>query len=166
MNIPVILNGNKTILEAQSDETLLSVLHKKAPDAIKCGCQKGACGACTVLLNDLPAAACKIPVGIIRNSNIVTLDYFSKSEEYSFIIQGFKKAGIKLCGYCNSGKIFSTYQLFQVNKKLSREEIKEQVKLLSPCCTDLETLINGIIFAISLYNKEASKSRHSSRSDK
>jgi len=166
MNIPVILNGNKIILEAQSDESLLSVLHKKAPESIKCGCQIGSCGACTVLLNDQPAAACKIPVGIVRNCDIVTLDYFSKTEEYGFIIQGFKKAGIKLCGYCNAGKIFSAYQLFQVNKKLTREEIKEQVNLLSPCCTDLETLVNGIIFAISLYNNEASKSRHSSRSVK
>lgn len=166
MNIPVILNGNKEILEAQSDESLLSVLYKKAPNSVKCGCQKGSCGACTVLLNDQPVAACKIPVGIIRDSEIITLDYFSKTEEYTHIMQGFKKAGIKLCGYCNAGKIFTTYQILKITKKLTREDIKAHVSFLSPCCTDQDTLINGILFSISYQDKGTTRVRTSLRTTK
>lgn len=165
MNIPVTLNGNKKIFEAQSDESLMSVLHTKTSASVKCGCQHGFCGACTVLLDDKPVAACKVPVGIIRDSDIVTLDYFEKTEEYAHIMQGFNKAGIKLCGYCNAGKIFSAYQIMKINKKLSREEVSEQVKSLSPCCTDLETLVTGILTAISIHNKDSSRVRQSSRTN-
>ncbi len=150
MNVPVILNGNKTILEAPADETLMSVLRRIGCSSVKCGCGQGTCGSCTVLLNDNPVATCKIPLGIIQNADIVTLEYFERTKEYSIIMKGFELAGIKLCGLCDSGKIFSAYQLIKLNRIPTREEIYEQVRSLAPCCTDLNTLINGIILALEI----------------
>lgn len=150
MNVPVVLNGNKTILEAPADETLMSVLRRIGCASVKCGCGQGTCGSCTVLLNDNPVATCKIPLGIIQNADIVTLEYFERTKEYSIIMKGFELAGIKLCGLCDSGKIFSAYQLVKLNKIPSRDEIYEQVRSLAPCCTDLNTLINGIILALEI----------------
>ena len=150
MNVPVILNGNKTILEAPADETLMSVLRRIGCASVKCGCGQGTCGSCTVLLNDNPVATCKIPLGIIQNADIVTLEYFERTKEYSIIMKGFELAGIKMCGLCDSGKIFSAYQLVKLNKIPTRDEIYEQVRSLAPCCTDLNTLINGIILAIEI----------------
>ena len=150
MNVPVILNGNKTILDAPADETLMSVLRRIGCSSVKCGCGQGTCGSCTVLLNDNPVATCKIPLGIIQNADIVTLEYFERTKEYSIIIKGFELAGIKLCGLCDSGKIFSAYQLIKMNKIPTRDEIYEQVRSLAPCCTDLNTLIKGIILALEI----------------
>ena len=150
MNVPVILNGNKTILEAPADETLMSVLRRIGCASVKCGCGQGTCGSCTVLLNDNPVATCKIPLGIIQNADIGTLEYFERTKEYSIIMKGFELAGIKLCGLCDSGKIFSAYQLVKLNRIPTREEIYEQVRSLAPCCTDLNTLINGIILALEI----------------
>ena len=150
MNVPVILNGNKTILEAPADETLMSVLRRIGCASVKCGCGQGTCGSCTVLLNDNPVATCKIPLGIIQNADIVTLEYFERTKEYSIIMKGFELAGIKLCGLCDSGKIFSAYQLVKLNRIPTRDEIYEQVRSLAPCCTDLNTLINGIILALEI----------------
>lgn len=153
MNIPLILNGNKIIIETRPDESLLKVLRTQGCSAVKCGCSKGHCGSCSVLLNDNPVASCRIPIGIIRDSDIVTLDYFVKTKEYSIIMRGFELAGIKLCGYCNSGKVFTAYQILKLNTNLSREEITNYVKNLSPCCTDINTLVNGIILAKEIYIK-------------
>ena len=153
MKIPVTLNGNKIILDAHADETLMKVLHKNGCTSVKSGCSGGFCGACTILLDDRPVASCKIPAGIVRNSDIVTLDYFVKTEEYITIINGFQKAGIKLCGYCTAGKVFSAYQIMKMPKMPTRQEITDYVTALSPCCTDIETLVNGIIYAIQISNK-------------
>ena len=153
MKIPVTLNGTKTILDAHADESLMKVLHKNGCPSVKSGCSGGFCGACTILLDDKPAAACKLPAGVVHNCDIVTLDYFVKTEEYNIIISGFQKAGIKLCGYCTAGKVFSAYQILKMAKLPTRQEITDYVKALSPCCTDLETLVNGIIYAIQISNK-------------
>ena len=150
MNVPVILNGNKTILEAPADETLMSVLRRIGCASVKCGCGQGTCGSCTVLLNDNPVATCKIPLGIVQNADIVTLEYFERTKEYTMIMKGFELAGIKMCGLCDSGKIFSAYQLIKMNKIPTRDEIYEQVRSLAPCCTDLNTLIKGIMLAIEI----------------
>ena len=158
MKIPVTLNGTKTILDAHADESLMKVLHKNGCPSVKSGCSGGFCGTCTILLDDHPAAACKIPASIVRNCDIVTLDYFAKTEEYSNIMAGFQKAGIKLCGYCNAGKVFSAYSILKMPKMPTRQEITDCVKALSPCCTDLETLVNGIIYAIQVSNRKLKRS--------
>ena len=157
MNVTVALNGNKTILEAPADDTLMTVLRRIGCSSVKCGCGQGSCGSCTVLLNDNPVATCRIPIGIIHNADIVTLEYFERTKEYSIITKGFELAGIKLCGLCNSGKIFSAYQLIKMNKIPSRAEIMEQVRSLAPCCTDLNTLINGIIIALDVRDNGVEK---------
>ena len=126
MNIPVILNGNKIILEAQADEPLMSVLQKKGCSSVKCGCNEGSCGSCTVLLEDKPIPSCKVPVGIVRDEKIITLE---------------------------------SYQIFKQNKNFTRAEITEQVRHLAPCCTDLETLVNGIVYAISLKEAKTTRTR-------
>ena len=158
MKIPVTLNGTKTILDAHADESLMKVLHKNGCPSVKSGCSGGFCGACTILLDDKPAASCKIPAGIVRNSDIVTLDYFVKTEEYNTIMGGFQKAGIKLCGYCTAGKVFSAYQILKMTKMPTRQEITDYVKALSPCCTDIETLVNGIIYAIEISKRREKRS--------
>lgn len=150
MKIPVTLNNTKIILDEQPDEILARVLHRNGCSSVKSGCMEGGCGSCTVLINDIPSAACKIPVGLVKDMNILTLDFFEKTDFYSVIMEGFSKAGIKLCGYCNAGKIFSAYQILRSPKIPTREEIKEHMKHLSSCCTDLETLVNGVIYAMQV----------------
>ena len=116
MNIPVNLNGNKTIIDSEPDISLMKVLRKLSYNSVKCGCSAGLCGSCTILLDDKPVASCKIPVGIISNSDLITLDFFETFPEFKIIMQGFSLAGIKLCGYCNAGKIFCAYQILKMNK--------------------------------------------------
>lgn len=155
MKIPLTINNESIVLECNPDESLMTVLHRSGLTSVKRGCGKGFCGACTVLLNDKPVASCKIPVGIVRDQKIITLEYFSQSEEYEDITKGFQNAGITLCGYCNSGKIFSTYILMKSSKIPSKNDITEYIRHLSPCCTDQDTLVNGITNAISIHRKRS-----------
>ncbi len=153
MKIPVFLNGSKVILEAHADESLMKVLRRNGCPSVKSGCSSGFCGACTILMDDKPISACKLPSGIAKDHDLVTLDYFIKTEEYKIIIEGFNKAGIKLCGYCNAGKIFAAYQILKLAKIPTRQEISDDVRHLSPCCTDLDSLVNGIIYALQISSK-------------
>lgn len=151
MKLTVKLNGNDTELEAAPEEPLMNVLRRYSISSIKCGCNEGHCGSCAVLLNDEVVATCKIPFGIIRNASIVTLDYFSRTEEYDAISKGFDLANIKLCGYCNSGKYLTAYHIITKNKTINKTEIESQIKNLAPCCTDMATLTKGIILSFKIF---------------
>lgn len=153
MNIPVTLNGEKTLLVDSADTSLLSVLRKNKLYSAKRGCEKGICGSCTVLLDGLPVPSCRIPASLVINRNVQTLESFQKTDDYTDIMKGFSKAGIKLCGYCNAGKIFAARTILLSGEKPSRNTIQNQVNHLSPCCTDEDTLINGIIYAFEFHIK-------------
>lgn len=154
MKIPLILNNEKIIVDAQADTSLMEVLRDLKCNSVKCGCGNGICGSCTILLNDKPVSSCKIPVALAHEANITTLEYFSKSEDYQFIIKGFEKAGIKLCGYCNAGKIFTTYVIISNPTIPKNEEIEKQFKNLAPCCTDTNSLVSGVKYALAYKQKK------------
>ena len=86
------MEQTKTILDAHADESLMKVLHKNGCPSVKSGCSSGFCGTCTILLDDKPAASCKIPAGIVRNCDIVTLDYFTKTGKSFFSLSDFENA--------------------------------------------------------------------------
>lgn len=147
MKIPVTLNDTKIVLESEPQDKLLNVLRRLNLLSPKCGCNEGFCGACTVLLDGKPVPSCIVPVAIVRDSSVITLEYFSKSADYADIIEGFNKAGIHMCGYCNAGKIFAAWNIISTPGKPERKMIYEEVRHLSPCCTNTDMLVNGILYA-------------------
>lgn len=171
MKIPVKLNGENVVLEVPSNRMLCSVLRERGLVSVKCGCfdneattfrhsqctavpmKRQICGACTVMLDGAPVPSCIVPVALARDSEIITLEYFSKTAEYADIMKGFKIAGIKLCGFCDAGKIFAAEYLLRTktkDKKLpSLKTIYEGVSYLMPCCTSIKQLSDGIIHAFN-----------------
>ncbi|MCR5723711.1 MAG: 2Fe-2S iron-sulfur cluster binding domain-containing protein [Treponema sp.] len=157
MKIPVILNGEKTILEARPDETLLTVLRRLGLFSVKKGCGKGRCGFCTVLLNAKPVPSCILPAGIVRDASIVTLEYFSKSTAYTDIMRGFEQAGLHLCGYCNSAKVFAVYDLIETSYRPTQEELEQLADSLTCSCTDRSSFINGVLYAVANRHKSVKR---------
>ncbi len=151
MKIPMKINGEKITLECNPDKSMMQILREQGCLSVKSGCEEGICGPCTVLLVISPVPSCCLPASLARDSEIITLEHFRKTSEYKLISTSFKKAGITLCGYCNAAKIFAAYQIILMNKNLSREDIAVQLQGIAPCCTDKDTLINGIVYAIRDY---------------
>ncbi len=157
MKIPVILNEKKIVLDAEPEESLLTVLRREKIYSPKCGCQEGHCGNCMILLDSAPVNSCLIPVGAVRDSKIITLEYFKTFPEYQDIITGFSQAHIHLCGYCNAGKIFTAYSVLRKHFRPEKEQLAETIHGLSVCCTDKDTLSNGILYAIAAKHQREGK---------
>lgn len=147
MKIPVLLNSEKKILDAKAEESLRDVLRKEGLLSVKEGCGKGKCGSCTVLLDDKPVPSCIIPVGIVRNASIETLEFFLMTKDAEDIITGFKQAGINMCGFCNSSRILSTYALLKKVYRPSNEDLEKLADCTNCNCTDKKTFMNGVMYA-------------------
>lgn len=161
MKIPVTLNGEKVILDAQPDEPLLHVLREKKLFSVKKGCGKGRCGFCTILLDEKPVASCLIPVGIVRNASIVTLEHFAKSPEYTDIATGFAQAGVHPCGYCNAARYLTVHSLLSRIYRPSKEELNELADGQTCSCTNRDAFINGVLYATA--NKHRREGRKNGR---
>lgn len=151
MRIPLTINGESIYIECESDEILLSLLRNLNLNSVKCGCTKGFCGACTVLIEGKPVPSCIIPVATARGRSIITLEHFSKTEEYNDIIKGFEYVGLKLCGFCNAGKIFATNEIIETVQRPDRNLILERIKTFTCICTHDELVVSAIIAASNIH---------------
>lgn len=150
MKIPLKINNETMTLDVNPNDSLLAVLRSQKIFSPKCACLEGFCGACAVLLDGKVVPSCIVPVALARDSEIETLEYFSKSELYADIARGFSKAGIILCGYCDAGKFFLAAQILSSSAKPSRKMITELASVFAPCCTNTNMLADGILYAFEL----------------
>lgn len=153
MIIPVTLNGEKVVFDELPSENLLSVLRKRKLLSCKEGCLEGKCGFCSVLVDDRCVPSCKIPVGILRDRKIETLEHFATTDEYWDIASGFESAGVQLCGYCNAATIFAVHNLISDYYRPERNQLSSFADSLVCGCTEKNTLISGILYAIANKHK-------------
>jgi len=146
MNIAFILNGEDVVIRTNPERRLTDILRAtfKLLEA-KTGCYMGQCGACSVIVDGVVVKSCLIPAFKIRDSEIITIEGFSQTEDYRDIATGFEKAGVITCGFCNSGKILAAEALLSKNHRPSRIEIIKAFEGIKCRCTEPENLIKGIL---------------------
>ena len=157
MKITMILNSHKINLDCNHETSLLELLREKNLISVKCGCMKGVCGSCTVLLNGKAVPSCLVKAPLAHNCTVETLEGFFETDDYKDIIAGFEQAGIRLCGFCNAGKIFAAYEL--MHRKNKKDEIMQLTSSFHCACTEPVQLANGIVYAIAKSHKRMAKAK-------
>jgi carbon-monoxide dehydrogenase small subunit len=127
MKIAVTLNGLDTHFEIEPHEFLLDVLRRNGCPSVKRGCDTSSCGACTVLMDDLPILSCSLFAAKADGHNITTVEGLqSEVAEFADFLTG---EGADQCGYCNPGfalMVLALKKYIQADKigSLSEDEIK------------------------------------------
>lgn len=154
MIVPFVLNEELVYIDANPGERLVQILRQRFNLLnAKEGCFSGRCGSCMVLMNNEPVPSCLVPVFQVKNNSVITLEHFSKRKEYKEIMEGFKKAGVTMCGFCNAGKIFITHSILQKYSRPTNEEIRTMFVGNICRCTDIESLINGVRNAAAIQRR-------------
>ena len=118
------VNGKKLKIDADSATSLLSVLRNDLDlTGSKSGCGEGECGACTVLIDGLPARSCIMPVGRVSAREITTIEGLEKDGRLHPVQEAFLKADAMQCAYCTSGMIVAGVGLLSKNPHPTRDEI-------------------------------------------
>ena len=147
MLIECTLNGVKVQFDVSANTRLVEVLRNNfSLNSVKCSCLQGYCGACTVLLDDEPLPSCMVPIVNVHNRKIITLEYFSTAyeSEYKRIMQGFKKANVKMCGFCNAGKIFTAYKILKMAELPTEKKLKELFEGQVCRCSVANSLVSSV----------------------
>jgi aerobic-type carbon monoxide dehydrogenase small subunit (CoxS/CutS family) len=118
------VNGKDLRIDVDGERTLLSVLRDDLDlTGTKYGCGEGQCGACTVLLDGLPARSCSTTVGGVGRRKITTIEGLEQKGRLHPLQQAFLNAGAMQCAYCTSGMIMSAFALLQKKHNPSEDEI-------------------------------------------
>jgi xanthine dehydrogenase YagT iron-sulfur-binding subunit len=121
----LLVNGLRRSLVVEPRWSLLYVLREKLGlTGTKVGCERGECGACTVLIDGLPRYACLTLAVEAQEGEIVTLEGLMHGEKLGVVQQAFVEHDAFQCGYCTPGQIMSAEGLLRRNPAPKPDEIR------------------------------------------
>jgi xanthine dehydrogenase YagT iron-sulfur-binding subunit len=115
-------------VSAEARWTLLHVLREVIGlTGAKPGCERGECGACTVLIDGIPRYACLTLAVEAQGHEITTLEGLMDGEGLGPVQTAFVEADALQCGYCTPGQVMAVEGLLRANPNPSVEEIRRGV---------------------------------------
>ncbi len=123
--ITLIINGKKIALEVEPRETLVNVLRRRLNlTGTKKVCDRGECGACTVLLDGEPIYSCHYLAVRADGKTITTVEGLAQDQNLHPVQKAFIDKDGYQCGFCTPGFIMASTALLNKNKAPSQDEIK------------------------------------------
>ena len=138
---PFIVKINNKTYETYEDKTLLRFLRDDLHiTSVKDGCSQGACGTCTVIVDDKRYPACTQKLSKLKDKEVLTIEGLSDKEKDAFVY-AFGKVGAVQCGFCTPGMVMSGMAIIKSNPNPSREEIANGIKSNICRCTGYVKII-------------------------
>jgi aerobic-type carbon monoxide dehydrogenase small subunit (CoxS/CutS family) len=131
--IEIVVNGVAHTIDAEPDRALLTALRDELDlTGTKYGCGEGQCGACTVLIDGLPARACQTRAAAVAGRKITTIegleDHPGAPGRLHPLQEAFLDVGAMQCGYCTPGMIMSGAALLAKTPNPSDAEILQAMQ--------------------------------------
>jgi aerobic-type carbon monoxide dehydrogenase small subunit (CoxS/CutS family) len=148
------LNGDSVAVAAPEHWTLLEVLrYSLGLTGSKQGCDKGDCGACTVLMDGEPVLACLTLAATAEGKEIVTIEGLTPLHKRAGgsgvdpLQDAFDRSGALQCGFCQPGMILSAKALLAKNARPTRDEIKQALSGNLCRCTGYTQILEAVELA-------------------
>lgn len=125
----------------------------------KQGCDKGDCGACTVLVDGTPVLACITPVQEATGRDVFTVEGLAAAGRLHPLQEAFERLGAAQCGFCTPGILMSAHALLQSNASPTRAEVKEALSGNLCRCTGYTKILDAVqAAAVSMSGSAAASS--------
>ena len=122
------VNGQQKEVTVDPSTPLLWVLREELKmSGTKYGCGISACGACTVHIAGQAARSCVLPVSLVNERPIVTIEAMADDPVGHIVQNAWVEEDVVQCGYCQSGQIMAAVALLKSNRKPTDKDIEESM---------------------------------------
>jgi carbon-monoxide dehydrogenase small subunit/xanthine dehydrogenase YagT iron-sulfur-binding subunit len=145
--ITLTVNGQQRRVDVLPQETLAHTLRNKLGlRGIKIGCDRGECGACTVLIDNVPHYSCSMLTHSVRGKNVLTIEGLARSDGTLHPLQQgvLDEQGFQ-CGYCAPGFLMSTLGYLKTNPNPTRQELAHGVSGNLCRCQDYDKILTALM---------------------
>ena len=122
--ITLRINGREEEGRFPAHRTLLEALRQLGHMEVKCGCEKGDCGACAVLLDGMAVDSCLTVAWMAAGKEITTISGLGDLDSPHPLQQAFAETGAAQCGYCIPGIIIAAKAIIDENPAPSEDDIR------------------------------------------
>ena len=146
--ISLCVNGEWREVAVKPRLTLVEVIRDSIGlTGTKASCESGACGACTVLLEDRPILACLTLAIECDGKRVQTVEGLAEGGKLSAIQDAFLDQGAVQCDFCTPGMLMSATALLRDCPKPSREEINKALEGNLCRCTGYNAIVDAVLQA-------------------
>jgi xanthine dehydrogenase YagT iron-sulfur-binding subunit len=128
MRFSLRINGSEREVDLVPETTLLDALREHAGlTGTKKGCDRGQCGACTVLVNGRRVLSCLTLALMHGGDDITTIEGLAGEDGLHPVQRAFVEHDAFQCGFCTSGQIMSAVGLLAEGRALDADAIRERM---------------------------------------
>lgn len=145
--ITLNVNGKPRRVDAMKQETLAWTLrYKLGLTGTKLGCDRAECGACTVLLDDVPHYSCSVLTHTVRNKQVTTIEGLAAADGKLHPVQQavVDEQGFQ-CAFCMSGFVMSAVGFLKQNPNPTRAELAHGVSGNLCRCQDYNKILDSMM---------------------
>jgi len=145
--ITLNVNGQMRPVDVMKQETLAMTLrYKLGLTGTKLGCDRSECGACTVLIDDVPHYSCSILTHTVRNRKIQTVEGLERPDGTLHPVQQaiIDEQGFQ-CAFCMSGFIMSAVGFLKTNPNPTREQLAHGISGNLCRCADYDKILRAMM---------------------
>src|ERR1700681_1484008 len=145
--VTLSVNGQQRRVDVMKQETLAMTLrYKLGLTGTKIGCDRSECGACTVLVDDIPHYSCSMLTQTVRGKNIVTIEGLAAADgKLHPVQQGVLDEQGFQCAFCMPGFVMATVGFLKVNPKPTRQELAHGISGNLCRCQDYDKILTAMM---------------------
>src|SRR4029079_9800849 len=145
--ITLSVNGQDRRVDVLKQETLATTLrYKLGLTGTKLGCDRAECGACTVLVDDVPRYSCSVLTHTVRGKKIVTIEGLASEDgKLSAVQQGVIDEQGFQCAFCMSGFVMAATGYLKTNPNPTRQELAHGVSGNLCRCQDYDKILTALL---------------------
>jgi carbon-monoxide dehydrogenase small subunit len=142
--ISLTVNDRPLSTRIAAETTLLDFLREQGFIEVKRGCDKGDCGACTVIMDGKAILSCITLALQADGAKIYTVKSLGTWERMHPLQQAFVDYEALQCGFCTPGMLLAAKALLDANPRPTREQIREAISGNLCRCTGYQKIVDAV----------------------
>ena len=145
--ITLTINGQERRVDVMKQETLAQTLrYKLGLTGTKIGCDRAECGACTVLVDDVPHYSCSVLTHTVRGKKITTIEGLAAADgKLHPVQQGVVDEQGFQCAFCMPGFVMAAVGYLKTNANPTRQELAHGVSGNLCRCQDYDKILTALM---------------------
>ena len=145
--VTLTVNGQERHVDVMKQETLAQTLrYKLGLTGTKIGCDRAECGACTVLVDDVPHYSCSVLTHTVRGKKITTIEGLASADgKLSPVQQGVVDEQGFQCAFCMPGFVMAATGYLKTNPNPTRQELAHGVSGNLCRCQDYDKILTALM---------------------
>jgi len=146
--VRLTVNGRTQSIELEDRWTLAEVLRDHLNlTGTKIGCDRGECGACTVLVDGRPVYSCSQLAVWMEGRSILTVEGLAQGNQLDPLQRAFIEHDAPQCGYCTSGQLMAAKALLNANPNPTAEAVRAAMTGNICRCSNYNHYIEAVLAA-------------------